>query len=416
MEDKDIKINTMRDNRNRVPNEDDELLYDSTDTGELLKAVVFNTFKIKYEELNHKFEELNVIIEKPVSLYINLTSIMEKFFTKNIIENDPIYKENYMNMTIYILNLVLHYRRYLYGRRNQENKIYLLYKSPELAKKPEFSLLAHCINTNMKLIKELCPYIPGVYFIDSSDYINECNIIEYLMLKDMGEEKVFTRFHWILSRDITDAQVLGIQESNSRDILVTMLKYDIMRKENSSVYLYKGNIFNGLSRLYRSKATNVMESVKVLDNMKESVNLIHLIQLLALDKLIPIRKSFRKIVTTVTNNLDKIYIGITTSFQNSELFRYLYTKKELDMMREFIDNNGIDKLYLAGWVKFNVLLFNKSDETYIDSCIYDLKNRSLEEINNLQYITPNLFIDIETLIKGGDIDHDNNRKPKKIQW
>ena len=189
-----------------------------------------------------------------------------------------------------------------------------------------------------------------------------------------------------------------------------------MRKENSSVYLYKGNIFNGLSKLYRSKATNVMESVKILDNMKESVNLIHLIQLLALDKLIPIRKSFRKIVTTVTNNLDKIYIGITTSFQSSELFRYLYTKKELDMMREFIDNNGIDKLYLAGWVKFNVLLFNKSDETYIDSCIYDLKNRSLEEINNLQYITPNLFIDIETLIKGGDIDHGNNRKPKKIQW
>ena len=416
MEDKDIKINTMRESRNRVPNEDDELLYDSTDTGELLKAVVFNTFKIKYEELNHKFEELNVIIEKPVSLYINLTSIMEKFFTKNIIENDPVYKENYMNMTIYILNLVLHYRRYLYGRRNQENKIFLLYKTPEVAKRPEFSLLAHCVNTNMKLIKELCPYIPGVYFIDSSDYINEANIIEYIMLRDMKDGKEFRRFHWILSRDITDAQALSVQDSSSRDILVTMLKYDIMRKENSSVYLYRGSIFNGLSRLYRSKAVNVTESVKLLDNLKESVNLIHIIQLLTSDKLVPIRKSFRKIVTTVTNNMDKIYIGFATSFQKTDLFRYLYTKKEIDMMREFIDNNGLDKLYLANWVKFNVLLFNKSDETYIDSCIYDLKNRSLEEINNLQYITPNLFIDIETLIQGGDIDHGINRKPKKIQW
>lgn len=414
MKDGDIKINTMT--KNKIPNENDELLYDSNDTGELLKAVVFNTFKIKYEELNNKFEELNVIIEKPVSLYINLTSIMEKFFNRNIIENDPIYKENYMNMTIYILNLVLHYRRYLYSRRNQENKIFLIYKSPDISKQPEFSLLAHCINTNMKLIKELCPYIPGVYFIESDEYINECNIIEYLMLKDISSDNEFGRFHWIISRDITDVQVLGITNKSNRDILVTMLKYDIMRKENSSIYLYKGNIFNGLSKLYKSKATGIFESTRILDNMEESVNLIHIIQLLALDKLVPIRKSYRKIITTICNNLDKIYIGFITSIQKSELFRYLYSKKEIDMMKDFLDNNRLDKLFLSDFVKFNVLLFNKSDETYIESCIYDLKNRSLNEINNLQYITPNLFIDIETLIQGGDINHGNNRKPKKIQW
>lgn len=413
MNNEDIKVNTMR--NNKIPN-DDEFLYDNSDTGELLKSIVFNTFKIKYEELNSKLEELNVIIDKPVSLYINLTSIMEKFFTKNIIENDPIYKENYMNMTIYILNLVLHYRRYLFGRRNQENKIYLLFKSPEIGKREEFALLNHCVNTNMKLIKELCPYIPGVYFIDSTEYINECNIIEYIMLKDMDENKNFRRFHWILSRDITDIQALDVAQVSTRDILVTMLKYDIMRKENSSIFLYKGNIFNGLSKIYKSKASDIDEAIHMLDSLDDSVNLIHTIQLLNLDSLIPIRKSFRKIVKTIYDNLDSIYIGYSISFQNTELFKRLYTKKEIDSVQEFIDNKGFDKLYLSGWVKFNVLLFNNADETYIDSCIYDLKNRSLYEINNLQYITPNLFIDIETLIKGGDIDNGNRRKTKKIQW
>lgn len=413
MNNEDIKVNTMR--NNKIPN-DDEFLYDNSDTGELLKSIVFNTFKIKYEELNSKLEELNVIIDKPVSLYINLTSIMEKFFTKNIIENDPIYKENYMNMTIYILNLVLHYRRYLFGRRNQENKIYLLFKSPEIGKREEFALLNHCVNTNMKLIKELCPYIPGVYFIDSTEYINECNIIEYIMLKDMDENKNFRRFHWILSRDITDIQALDVAQVSTRDILVTMLKYDIMRKENSSIFLYKGNIFNGLSKIYKSKASDIDEAIHMLDSLDDSVNLIHTIQLLNLDSLIPIRKSFRKIIKTIYDNLDSVYIGYSISFQNTELFKRLYTKKEIDSVQEFIDNKGFDKLYLSGWVKFNVLLFNNADETYIDSCIYDLKNRSLYEINNLQYITPNLFIDIETLIKGGDIDNGNRRKTKKIQW
>lgn len=413
MNNEDIKVNTMR--NNKIPN-DDEFLYDNSDTGELLKSIVFNTFKIKYEELNSKLEELNVIIDKPVSLYINLTSIMEKFFTKNIIENDPIYKENYMNMTIYILNLVLHYRRYLFGRRNQENKIYLLFKSPEIGKREEFALLNHCVNTNMKLIKELCPYIPGVYFIDSTEYINECNIIEYIMLKDMDENKNFRRFHWILSRDITDIQALDVAQVSTRDILVTMLKYDIMRKENSSIFLYKGNIFNGLSKIYKSKASDIDEAIRMLDSLDDNVNLIHTIQLLNLDSLIPIRKSFRKIIKTIYDNLDSVYIGYSISFQNTELFKRLYTKKEIDSVQEFIDNKGFDKLYLSGWVKFNVLLFNNADETYIDSCIYDLKNRSLYEINNLQYITPNLFIDIETLIKGGDIDNGNRRKTKKIQW
>ena len=413
MNNEDIKVNTMR--NNKIPN-DDEFLYDNSDTGELLKSIVFNTFKIKYEELNSKLEELNVIIDKPVSLYINLTSIMEKFFTKNIIENDPIYKENYMNMTIYILNLVLHYRRYLFGRRNQENKIYLLFKSPEIGKREEFALLNHCVNTNMKLIKELCPYIPGVYFIDSTEYINECNIIEYIMMKDMDENKNFRRFHWILSRDITDIQALDVAQVSTRDILVTMLKYDIMRKENSSIFLYKGNIFNRLSKIYKSKASDIDEAIHMLDSLDDSVNLIHTIQLLNLDSLIPIRKSFRKIVKTIYDNLDSVYIGYSISFQNTELFKRLYTKKEIDSVQEFIDNKGFDKLYLSGWVKFNVLLFNNADETYIDSCIYDLKNRSLYEINNLQYITPNLFIDIETLIKGGDIDNGNRRKTKKIQW
>ena len=412
MNNEDIKVNTMR--NNKIPN--DEFLYDNSDTGELLKSIVFNTFKIKYEELNSKLEELNVIIDKPVSLYINLTSIMEKFFTKNIIENDPIYKENYMNMTIYILNLVLHYRRYLFGRRNQENKIYLLFKSPEIGKREEFALLNHCVNTNMKLIKELCPYIPGVYFIDSTEYINECNIIEYIMMKDMDENKNFRRFHWILSRDITDIQALDVAQVSTRDILVTMLKYDIMRKENSSIFLYKGNIFNGLSKIYKSKASDIDEAIHMLDSLDDSVNLIHTIQLLNLDSLIPIRKSFRKIIKTIYDNLDSVYIGYSISFQNTELFKRLYTKKEIDSVQEFIDNKGFDKLYLSGWVKFNVLLFNNADETYIDSCIYDLKNRSLYEINNLQYITPNLFIDIETLIKGGDIDNGNRRKTKKIQW
>lgn len=416
MEDKDIKINTIR--NSNIP-KDEEMAYDNSDTNGLLKAIVFNTFKIKYEELNEKFEEMNVIIDKPVNLYINLTSIMEKFFTKNIIENDPIYKENYMNMTIYILNLVLHYRRYLYLQRNQENKIFIIYKNPEVSKNLEFSLLTHCIETNIQLIKELCPYIPGVYFINSSNYVNECNIIEYLMIQDMNQSesgKDFNRFHWIISRDITDVQTLGVQDISNRDTLVTILKYDIQRRVNSSVFLYKDNIFKGLSRLYKSKAVDSEEYIELLETIPESVNLIHTIQLLASDKLMPIRKSFRKIVTTIGKNLDKIYIGFTTSFQNSDLFRYLYTKKELENMKDFIDNKKIDMLYLSDWVKFNVLLFNKTDETYIESCIYDLKNRSLDEINNLKHITPDLFIDIETLIKGGDIKHGINRKPKKIQW
>lgn len=378
--------------------------------GESIKEIIFNTFKIKYELLDSTFLEKDVKITSDVSIYVDMNSLLDTFYKRNIIDEDPLTKENYMNFTAYVLNMLIHYRRYMCKIHKRETRIYLIYrKNSETQMQTDFTLLRNCINTNMKLISELCPFIPGVYFIDSGSYPNNNCVVQYLINYDPE------RFHWVISKSITDIQSLCALGGDTVDnILVTILKYDRKRKSNTSVFLYRGHIFKDLIRIYNSSPTEKLEKQCDFLDRTDTVGLIPIIELTANSRYIYCR-TYNKIIDTVYKHRKDLYTGLVVDIANYELFPLLYSKDEIaDISEKYDFGNYITQAYMLVNTRMMIALFNREDEHCIISKVYDLKNRSLTEINNLEYMEKRLYVDVEDLIKGGDIKHVN--KPAKVKW
>ncbi|MGL6099493.1 MAG: hypothetical protein ACRC0G_07695 [Fusobacteriaceae bacterium] len=375
------------------------------------KEIIFNTFKIKYDLLNTAFENKGVKVDSNFSIYIDMNDLLKTFYKKEIVDEDPIDTNNYMNVTAYILNMLIHYRRYVSKVHKRESKIYIIYRAnSDVQNATEFILLRNCMNTNMKLIKELCPFIPGVYFIDSTDYHNNNCIVQFLINHEP------TRFHWVISRSVVDVQSLCALGGRAVDnILVTILKYDRRMRTNTSIILYRGSIFKELMNVYGYRGSDrLIKKCDYIDST-DDIGLIPMIELFAHSSYM-YKRTFSKIIDTVYKNRKDLYLGQVVDIANYEIVKLLYSEDELKSLSgEFSFERYINQAYLLVNSRLTTALFNREDEHCVLSKIYDLKNRSLNEINDLEYMDKNLFVDVEDLIKGGDID--GSIKPnKKVKW
>lgn len=189
---------------------------------------IFNSFKIKYINLNNLFGKLDLNNINKVTLYINLESVLSKLHrdyyeetlltcTKSELAN------NHKALISNIINLAAHYRLFFTrskvasnivfyysdfdGYKRYNNTVYIdKYRKTyfDTYHNPKRDLLLGMINEAVRISHSIIDYIDRV-FILSSDRL-ESSVIPYMAHKD---QRLKSDLNLILTRDIYDFQYVN---------------------------------------------------------------------------------------------------------------------------------------------------------------------------------------------------------------
>ena len=159
-----------------------------------------------------------------IVLFIDLHNVLYRLFRNRdyaAIEHVP-FEVIVKDLTVGMLNIAAHYRRYFYTRLNRSNDILFFFnrKLPDYQKKyyPEFnhklyarydtshkdfSVLAQALIEALKFAKSMVPYFTGVYFIDNT------GVDDFAAMKlFMDEPDYADAYQIILTKNMYAAQLL----------------------------------------------------------------------------------------------------------------------------------------------------------------------------------------------------------------
>lgn len=161
--------------------------------------IYFNKRKIRYDELNELFYRKLTSNKKPISVYIDLNSILNELYRPDIFETISLGRSS-LTISSQIMNLVAHYRHYFYSRHNISTIFYLTYSKDRAtypltvqpsykedyykrlnSEIPEVVPLNTNLNKNLNIVKLLCEYIPDMYYIEGNDF--EPSALPYYLIK-----------------------------------------------------------------------------------------------------------------------------------------------------------------------------------------------------------------------------------------
>lgn len=147
--------------------------------------VIFNSFKIKFEDLNNLLRYKEITKKDSIDIYINLESCVRMLSNK--VQNErlkakPYILEEFVSQTI---NLASHYRLF-FNKKNINNRIFIYIQNPEdlyllqnrmindmYRKHFEYMMtscnnnfhVARMVKESISMLQTICEYITGVYFI-----------------------------------------------------------------------------------------------------------------------------------------------------------------------------------------------------------------------------------------------------------
>ncbi len=125
-----------------------------------------------------------------LNIFIDITSILHSLYS----EHNRIVYNNFSDVSAGLINMCAHYRGFF--RQLKVNTRFFLINSLncnpinikycadynlEFRNKCAVTQTISLINSNMNLLKVLCPYLPGIYYIDSVDNYETSVIIAYLI-------------------------------------------------------------------------------------------------------------------------------------------------------------------------------------------------------------------------------------------
>ena len=159
-----------------------------------------------------------------IVLFIDLHSVLYRIFrTKDLTAlNHVPYEVIVKDLTVGIINIAAHYRRYFYTRLKKSNDILFFFnkKLPEYQKKycpefncklydrydpdnPTFGVFGKALEDAIKYIQSLVPYFTGVYFI------NNMGVDDFAAMKMFMDEPDYAdAYQIILTKNMFAAQLL----------------------------------------------------------------------------------------------------------------------------------------------------------------------------------------------------------------
>jgi len=227
---------------------------------------------IKYDILqditNAEFKGKNIEV---VNLYIDVYSLLKVLY-----RNDTYDIETYSTITSSIVNICSHYRRFFYTRYNAHTRIFIInsqnlsdinktlvygYNYSYSSSREANPKIVDLIETNMDLLRTLVPYLPDIYFIDSTF---ETGVVIYnIMCRD---DKANTKAHIILSRDKYNYQLAAMKPNT---VILKRIDKDI------SFFVTKNNLLDIYlkERNVKSQSLNVSSelftTILALSSLKE---------------------------------------------------------------------------------------------------------------------------------------------------
>jgi hypothetical protein len=152
---------------------------------------ILNSKKIRYNILNDFFPKYLPEEKDDVVFYIDIYSLLNSIYNPRTIEhfNTMNNSEKFL-ITVELLNIAAHYRRYFWSRHQTYTTFYFYYSTRECDKlkeinreykkdyyakrinddNPEFSNINSIMEKNIKLSKTIGNYIPNVYFINTKEF------------------------------------------------------------------------------------------------------------------------------------------------------------------------------------------------------------------------------------------------------
>lgn len=171
---------------------------------EVLEKLVYNTYG-----------NSSIATATKLNVFIDITSVIHALYS----EHNRVVYNNITDVSAGILNMCAHYRGFFRHNLGVDTKFFLINSlntcslntkfiatyNQSFANKSKMTQTKSLIDNNMTLLKVLCPYIPGVYYIDSVDNYETSVIMAYLI--EMLNEKVP---NLIISHDIYPMQLTAL--------------------------------------------------------------------------------------------------------------------------------------------------------------------------------------------------------------
>lgn len=182
---------------------------------------IINYQKVKYEKLKEIIPS-ETVINKTVNIYINMNSILEYFYTNKMVDamNSLIKLDNIV-FTAEFINLMAHYRHYFFSRHRSKTRFFIYYLNKPVSydnkymesmiktrgsEKIRTGLMSEILDINLKLIDNICTYLPNIYFISSEGM--DHSSIPYYLIKKLSKREDETNI--VMTHDYYDYQLLNL--------------------------------------------------------------------------------------------------------------------------------------------------------------------------------------------------------------
>lgn len=262
--------------------------------------VIFNMYKIKYKKLEEMLSAKYIGLYQNcnVNLFINMENILISLSSPNIVEKLRVgNKGRNFQFISNVINLAAHYKRFFtknginikiflyvpfpFSSMLQKNKAinsdyrdYYEYKFNNNTSNYE---LREMIESSIEMIKIICEYIEGVYFITSENLENS------LIPAVIADNKNDKYFNFIISKDIYDYQYISkdfhilypkgdfslvISKHNLYDVITK----DVLVRTNNDINVkflpFILSIIGSKNRnIYNIKGFGVVKLLKLIDKL-----------------------------------------------------------------------------------------------------------------------------------------------------
>ena len=170
---------------------------------ERLKDLVYNTYGNSSIEYATK-----------LNIFIDLTSILHPLYS----EHNRVVFNNITDVSSGIINMCAHYRSY-FRTLSVETKFYLINSlncaelnrkfmanyNADFIRKTEITKTKSIIDNNITLLRVLCPYLPGIYLVESNDNY-ETGVIIANLIETINDGNP----NLIISHDLYPLQVVAL--------------------------------------------------------------------------------------------------------------------------------------------------------------------------------------------------------------
>lgn len=332
---------------------------------------IFNLYKVKFEYLNSLMRKYDNDLQegRKVNLFINLESVVRMLLNINTNDLAKVSQVNLTTVSSNIINLASHYRLY-FSKRNMYSRIYLYFPSAlktylnssivegyrqtyyeKVCRNPNTKVISNSILDSTDIVKIICEYIEGVYFVESGNIEN--SLIPYIIYKENNDSK-FRNF--ILSDDIYDFQYVNYG-------------FEIIypRKENSD-FITKSNLIE------------FIKNKEDVDNESSfSSNILPFVLSIVGDKRRSIPKisglGFKKVFKAITKAIENKSIN-----ENTDNINILSTIIKNEYQKKLISNHSVIDLN----TQFNLL--GRHDIYNIMKQVVDkFDDDSLKKLNSIYF-------------------------------